>query len=205
VTEAAAVSEAAAERQIWLVRHGETEWTKSGRHTGRSDVPLTDVGRRQAEGIARRLAGHRFALVLTSPRSRAADTARLAGFPEAILEPDLAEWDYGAFEGRTTADIRSEIADWSIWTGPWHQGETVEQVGARADRVIERCLDPGVEGDVLLFAHGHLLRVLAARWLGLPPDAGRHFALGTATLAVLGWERTNRVIETWNEACHLSP
>lgn len=194
----------APERQIWLVRHGETEWSKSGRHTGRSDIPLTDVGRRQAEALAGRLAGQRFALVLSSPRSRAAETAHLAGFPDAILDPDLGEWDYGEFEGRTTLDIRTEIPDWSIWTGPWRKGESVEAVGRRADRVIERCLDPAIDGDVALFAHGHLLRVLAARWIRLPADAGRIFALGTATIGVLGWERTTRVIETWNEACHLT-
>jgi probable phosphoglycerate mutase len=195
------VSDDTPERQIWLVRHGETDWTKSGRHTGRSDIPLTDLGRRQAESLVSRLAGHRFALVLTSPRSRAAETARLAGFPDAIAEPDLGEWDYGEFEGRTTPEIRTEIPDWSIWTGPWRNGESVEDVGRRADRVIERCLDPAVDGDCLLFAHGHLLRVLAARWIRLPADAGRLFALGTATIGILGWERSTRVIETWNEAC----
>jgi probable phosphoglycerate mutase len=197
------MSEPDPERQIWLVRHGETEWARSGRHTGRSDIPLTDLGREQAGALARRLAGHRFALVLTSPRSRAAETARLAGFPDAIVESYLGEWDYGEFEGRTTADIRAEIPDWSIWTGPWRKGESVEQVGVRADRIIERCLDPQVDGDVLLFAHGHLLRVLAARWIGSPPDAGRRLALGTATIGILGWDRGTRVIETWNEACHL--
>jgi broad specificity phosphatase PhoE len=195
------VSDDTPERQVWLVRHGETEWAKSGRHTGRSDIPLTDFGRRQAEALAHRLAGRRFSLVLTSPRSRAAETARLAGFPDATIEPDLGEWDYGEFEGRTTADIRTEIPDWSIWKGPWREGETVEAVGRRADRIIERCLEPAVDGDVLLFAHGHLLRVLAARWIRLPADAGRLFALGTATIGILGWERNNRVIETWNEAC----
>ena len=194
----------AAERQIWLVRHGETEWTKSGRHTGRSDIPLTDVGRRQAGALADRLRGQRFALVLSSPRSRAAETAHLAGFPDAIIEPDLGEWDYGEFEGRTTLDIRTEIPDWSIWTGPWRNGESVEDVGRRADRVIERCLDHAIDGDVVLFAHGHLLRVLAARWIRLLPDAGRIFALGTATIGVLGWERDTRVIERWNDGCHLA-
>ncbi len=199
------MTEGATERQIWLVRHGETEWTRSGRHTGRSDIPLTDAGRQQAEALAQRLAGHRFALVLTSPRSRAAETARLAGFGDtAVVDHDLREWDYGAFEGRTTAEIRVEIPDWSIWTGPWRGGETLDDVAARADRVIERCLDQNVEGDVLLFAHGHFLRILAARWLGLPASAGRSFALGTATVGVLGWERQTRVIETWNEACHLT-
>lgn len=195
---------AAPERQIWLARHGETDWSRSGRHTGRTDIPLTDLGRQQAEGLARRLDGHRFALVLASPRSRAVETARLAGFPDPVVDPDLGEWDYGEFEGRTTIDIRTEVPGWSIWTGPWRAGETVDQVGIRADRLIERCLDPRVEGDALLFAHGHLLRVLAARWINLPADAGCHFALGTATIGILGWERTNRAVETWNEACHLS-
>lgn len=195
----------APERQIWLVRHGETEWSKSGRHTGRSDIPLTDIGRRQADALAARIDRHRFALVLSSPRSRALETARLAGFADTVvIDPDLREWDYGDFEGRTTADIRTEIPDWTIWTGPWRNGETVEQVGVRADRVIERCLDPHVDGDAVLFAHGHLLRVLAARWVQLPPAAGRLFALGTATIGILGWDRETRVIETWNEACHLS-
>ncbi len=198
------MSHEAPERQIWLVRHGETEWSRSGRHTGRSDIPLTDLGRRQAEALARRLTGHRFALVLTSPRSRALETARLAGYAGADIEPDLGEWDYGEFEGRTTVDIRTEIPGWSTWTGPWRGGETVDQVGARADRVIERCLDTRVEGDVLLFAHGHLLRVLAARWIEMPAVGGRHLALGTATIGILGWERASRAIETWNEACHLS-
>ena len=198
------MSDPAPERQIWLARHGETEWSTSGRHTGRTDIPLTDLGRTQAAALGRRLGGHAFALVLTSPRSRAAETARLAGFPDAVIDPDLGEWDYGEFEGRTTADIRTEIPDWSIWAGPWRRGETVEAVGIRADRVIARCLDPSVDGDVLLFAHGHLLRVLAARWIGLPAAGGASLALGTATVGILGWERANRVIETWNEACHQS-
>ena len=197
------MSQPTAERQIYLVRHGETEWSVNGRHTGRTDIPLTDTGREQANDLGRRIGEHPFGLVLTSPLSRAADTARLSGFPNAERVDDLREWDYGAFEGRTTADIRAEIPAWSIWTGPWRGGETALQVGARADRVLARCLDPSVEGDALLFAHGHLLRVLTARWLGLPARQGALFALGTATIGILGWERSNRVIETWNEACHL--
>jgi broad specificity phosphatase PhoE len=191
------------ERQIYLVRHGETEWSVNGRHTGRTDVPLTDVGREQAKDLGRRVRGHPFALVLTSPLSRAAETARIAGFGDAERVDDLREWDYGAFEGRKTVDIRAEIPDWSIWTGPWRGGETARQIGARADRVLARCLDRAVDGDALLFAHGHVLRVLTARWLGLPARQGALFALGTATIGILGWERENRVIETWNEACHL--
>jgi broad specificity phosphatase PhoE len=197
------VNDPAPERQIYLVRHGETEWARQGRHTGRTDIPLTDVGREQARDLGRRIGEHPFALVLTSPLSRAAETARLSGFAAAERDDDLREWDYGAVEGRTTAEIRAEIPDWSIWAGPWRGGETARQVGARADRVIARCLDPSVKGDALLFAHGHFLRVLTARWLGLQPRAGALFALGTATIGILGWERSNRVIETWNEACHL--
>lgn len=197
------MSDALPERQIWLVRHGETEWARLGRHTGRTDIPLTDAGREQAQALGRRLAGHSFELVLTSPLSRAADTAGLAGFATAEPEPDLLEWDYGALEGRTSVDIRDEMPGWTIWTGPWPAAETVDEVGARADRVIARCLDERLTGDCLLFAHGHLLRVLAARWLRQPAAGGSMFALGTATLGILGWDRLNPVIETWNEACHL--
>jgi broad specificity phosphatase PhoE len=192
------------ERQIHIVRHGETEWSRSGQHTGRTDIPLTDVGRRQADELGRRLRGHAFALVLTSPLSRAAETATLAGFGGALPADDLMEWDYGGVEGRTTDKIREDLPGWTIWDGPWLGGETADEVGARVDRVLARCLDASVAGDTLLFAHGHVLRVLAARWLGLRPRDGAHFALGTATIGVLGWERANRVIETWNEACHLS-
>jgi broad specificity phosphatase PhoE len=197
------VSDAPVERQVWLVRHGETEWAKLGRHTGRTDIPLTEVGRDQAVALGERLAGHRFALALTSPLSRAADTARLAGIGEPIVDADLAEWDYGALEGRTTKDIRVSYPGWTIWTGPWPGAETIDEVGARVDRVIARCLDRRVDGDVVLFAHGHLLRILAARWLRLPPTGGSMFALGTATIGILGWDRENPVVESWNVACHL--
>lgn len=194
----------APERQLWLVRHGETEWATLGRHTGRTDIPLTDAGREQARALGARLDGRSFALVLTSPLSRAAETAALAGFGDhAQPEDDLMEWDYGALEGRTTPDIQTEFADWSIWAGPWPDGETVEQVGARADRVLARCLAPDVTGDVLLFAHGHMLRILAARWLRLPPENGGLFALSTATVSIVGWDRGRPVIETWNDSGHL--
>ena len=195
--------ERAPEQQVWLVRHGETEWARLGRHTGRTDVPLTETGREQAGALGRRLAATKFDLVLTSPLSRAADTARLAGFDGvAVVEPDLREWDYGALEGRLTAEIRDDYPGWSIWTGPWPEGETVEEVGARADRVLARIR--AADGDVLLFSHGHLLRVLTARWLDLPPALGALFALSTATVSILGWDRENAVIETWNEDCHLA-
>jgi broad specificity phosphatase PhoE len=186
--------------EIWLVRHGETAWSASGRHTGRTDIPLTDDGVRQAEALARRLAGARFALVLTSPLARARETCRLAGLAAAAeVDPDLAEWDYGALEGRTSAEIRGEIPGWTIWDGPVPGGETADQVGARADRVLARALEGG--GDVALFAHGHVLRVTAARWLGLPATEGRLFALDTASVSVLGHEQEHRVVRCWNERC----
>ncbi len=186
--------------EIWLVRHGETEWTVSGAHTGRTDIPLTAAGERHAVEIAGCLAGRRFALVLTSPLQRARETCRLAGYGDAAqIEPDLREWDYGLYEGRTSAEIRKEAPGWTIWTSPVPQGETIAQMAARAGRVIARALDAG--GDVALFAHGHLLRVLAACWLGLPPEDGKLFALGTASLSVLGWEHETRVIARWNSAC----
>ncbi len=186
--------------QIWLVRHGETGWAAAGRHTGRTDVPLTDAGREQARMLGRRLAGHSFATVLSSPLSRALDTATLAGFQTAVVtDPDLQEWDYGDLEGLQTSEIREAFPGWSIWTGPWPGGETINDVSARADRVLAR-IDPS-GGTALLIAHGHLLRILAARWLGLQPTSGGLFALGTATISVLGWDRDNRVIETWNESC----
>jgi broad specificity phosphatase PhoE len=191
------------ERQVWLVRHGETEWARLGRHTGRTDVPLTDTGREHARTLGRRLAGTTFGLVLTSPLARAAETAALAGFGAmAVVDPELREWDYGALEGRLTADIREDYPGWSIWTGPWPDGETVDEVGARADHVLARIR--AADADVLVFSHGHFLRVLAARWLDLPPASGGLFALGTATVSILGWDRENPVIETWNEACPLA-
>ena len=186
------------EPRIWLARHGETEWSRDGRHTGLTEVPLTELGRIQAEALGSRLTRHRFALVLTSPRSRAADTARLAGFANAVTDPYLAEWDYGALEGRRTADIAAEFPGWSIWTGPWPGGETIDQVSVRADRILARCLALDVDGDTLIFGHGHMLRVLAARWLGMAGKSGALFGLSTASVSVLGWEHERRIIETWN-------
>jgi broad specificity phosphatase PhoE len=189
------------ERQIWLVRHGQTAWSQDGRHTGLTDIQLTEAGRDQARRLGERLVGHRFALVLTSPRTRATETAELAGFGDgAVTEPDLAEWDYGAFEGRRTAEIVADHPGWTIWTGPWPDGETVERVGARADRILARCLAPEVDGDALLFGHGHMLRVVAARWIGLPGASGGLFGLSTASISVLGWEHDRPIIETWNTA-----
>ena len=183
---------------IWLVRHGETEWTRSGQHTGRTDIALTAAGEQQAKALGRHLASRRFALVLTSPLGRARETCRLAGYAgEAQLSDDLLEWDYGVYEGRTTAAIRTEQPGWSIWTTSVPQGESVEQVGQRVRRVIERA--DAVAGDVALFAHAHVLRILGACWIGLPPIHGRNLTLGTASLSVLGYERETRVIQVWNQ------
>jgi len=185
--------------KLWLIRHGETEWSRSGAHTGRTDLPLTPAGEAKATAIGRYLRGMKFALVLTSPLQRARETCRLAGYGDiAQLEPDLMEWSYGAYEGRTSAEIRQEIPGWNIWINGVASGETVEQVGARARRVIERAST--AEGDAALFAHGHVLRILTACWLGLEPAAGRLFAFDTACLSVLGYEREIRVIERWNES-----
>jgi broad specificity phosphatase PhoE len=180
---------------IVLVRHGETEWSASGQHTSRSDIPLTDRGREAAMRLRERVAGREFALVLASPRRRARETAELAGFTPEI-DPDLAEVDYGDYEGRTTNEIRAERPDWSLWVDGTPGGETPAQAGARADRVLARAL--AADGDVLIFAHGHILRIVAARWIGLPPEHGASFALDTASVSELGFERENRVIEHWN-------
>jgi len=185
--------------KLWLIRHGETEWSRSGQHTGRTDLPLTPTGEAKAAAIGRYLHGKKFALVLTSPLQRARETCRIAGYADvAQLEPDLMEWSYGAYEGRTSAEIRQEVPGWNIWTHGVIGGETVEQVGARARRVIERA--SAAEGEVALFAHGHVLRILTACWLGLDPGAGRLFAFDTACLSVLGYEREIRVIERWNQS-----
>jgi broad specificity phosphatase PhoE len=185
--------------KLWLIRHGETDWSRSGAHTGRTDLPLTPTGQAKAAAIGRYLQGKKFALVLTSPLQRARETCRLAGYGDvAQLEPDLMEWSYGAYEGRTSAEIQREVPGWNIWTHGVVGGETVEQVGVRARRVIERAT--AAEGDVALFAHGHVLRILTACWLGLEPAGGRLFALDTACLSVLGYERETRVIERWNQS-----
>ena len=188
--------------RLWLIRHGETAWSLSGQHTGRTDIPLTPRGVRQAELLGRRLATRTFARVLTSPLARARETCRLAGqLGAATVDEDLREWDYGDYEGRTSAEIRQEVPGWTIWTGTLPGGESAQQVGARADRVIERSLR--ANGEVALFAHGHLLRILAARWLQLPAVGGRYLALDTASLSKLGTERDQPVIRSWNESYDL--
>lgn len=188
-------------KEIWLIRHGETEWTLSGAHTSKTDIPLTAAGREKAEAVGRFLANRPFALVLSSPLTRAYETCRLAGYGDvAEIEPRLCEWDYGDYEGRTTPDIRKTRPDWFLWTSGVPNGEAVEAVGARADAVIERAKNAcGSESSaVALFAHGHILRILASRWLGLRPQDGRLLALGTGTVSVLGYERETPVITRWN-------
>jgi probable phosphoglycerate mutase len=183
--------------EVVLVRHGETEWSKAGRHTGRTDVPLTAEGRLQAERLRAQLAGRGFSLVLTSPLSRALETCQLAGLgPRAERCDDLLEWDYGSYEGVTTDEIRRARPGWTVFTEGATGGETAAQVGQRVDRVIAR-IRPSA-GDAVLFAHAHVLRILAARWLGLAPEGGRYFALATASLSVLGQEREASVIRRWN-------
>jgi probable phosphoglycerate mutase len=184
--------------EVVLVRHGETEWAREGKHTGRTDIPLTERGRRQGEAVGAALEGRRFALVLTSPLERALETCRLAGFGDvAELRDELREWDYGAYEGRKTVEIREEVPGWTLWRDGAPEGETIEEVAARVDGLLAELRS--VQGDALLFAHGHLLRVLAARWLGLEPQAGALFALDPASISTLGYERETSVIRLWNE------
>lgn len=185
--------------EIVLVRHGETEWSASGRHTGRTNVPLTAQGERQAKAVVALLAGHDFALVLSSPLQRAVRTAEIAGLPDVELDPDLQEWDYGAYEGLTTAEIRERRPGWSLWRDGVPDGETLQHVAARADRAIARIRQSLDDGDVAVVAHGHFLRVLGARWVGLDPSCGAHLALDTATVSVLGFEHAEPVIRHWNQ------
>ncbi|MFI6794042.1 histidine phosphatase family protein [Streptosporangium canum] len=188
--------------EMILLRHGETEWSRDGRHTGRTDLPLTDKGDNQARALAPLVKGRTFDLTLVSPALRARRTAELAGLTDYETDPDLWEWDYGGYEGITTPDIRETRPGWFLWRDgvipgdAEHPGESAQEVGARADRVIARAR--AVDGDVVLVAHGHFLRVLCARWLGLPPENGRHFRLDTGTYSRLGYERDEPVVLTWN-------
>ena len=199
--------------EIWLIRHGETAWSLSGQHTSFTDIPLTDHGRKRAEELRDFLAGRQFAAVFVSPRERARETCAIAGYGDvAVVEDNLQEWNYGEAEGKTTPQMREIYGPgWSVWTNPLKGGETVEAVGERADKVIARALaavaDPthddktvvnGAPRAVALFAHAHILRILAARWIGLPAVNGKNFGLGTGSVSVLGFERENRVIEKWN-------
>lgn len=193
------------EQRIVLVRHAQTEWSLSGQHTGTTDLPLTDAGRDLTEHLRRRLAADRFARVLTSPLRRAAETCEIAGFAdEAEVCDDLVEWGYGTYEGRTTADIRSERPGWDLWRDGAPEGESPADVCRRIDRVVDTLLeicDAG--GDVLIFGHGHSLKALTIRWLGLDIVHGRHLDLGTGSVSTLGWKREVRVLDGWNDRSHL--
>ena len=183
-------------QELWLVRHGATEWSGNGRHTSTTDLPLLPEGEADATGLAPRLAEVNFDQVLTSPLGRARKTAALAGFSDAEVDEDLVEWRYGDYEGLTTEQIRERVPDWTVWTRPCPGGESAAEVARRLDRVVARARE--VPGRTLAFAHGHCLRVLAARWLGLPPTEGRLLRLDTATLSALGYERDTAVVLRWN-------
>ncbi len=186
-------------REIWLIRHGETAWSLSGAHTGLTDLPLTPAGEARAAQIKGRLEGNRFSLVLTSPLQRARRTCELAGFGSvAQIEPNLLEWNYGDYEGRTTDEVRKQRPGWSLFRDGVPGGETIEAVGKRAQAVIDRALE--ADGDVALFAHGHILRILASVWLGIEPAGARHLSLFPAAISTLGYERETRTIVRWNLA-----
>jgi len=204
--------------ELWLVRHGETEWSAENKHTSRTDIGLTELGRARAAVLGKYLAGVEFCAVMRSPMGRARETCEIAGFGDrAIVDEGLREWDYGVYEGRTTAEIQREIPGWSVWKDPVIGGESLEQVGGRADGVIARALSlagqptsqirdvghpdakPGTN-RVLLFGHAHILRILAARWIGLAPVAGSLLVLGTGSVSVLGWERETSVVQRWNNS-----
>ena len=182
--------------ELWMVRHGETEWSRTGRHTGTTDLPLTAAGEAAASALRPRLAGVSFARVLTSPLERARRTAALAGFPNAVPDPRLAEWDYGEYEGVTTPEIRRSVPGWTVWTHGAPGGETAAEVAARLDAVVADVR--ATHGPVLVFSHGHALRALAARWLGLPVTNGRLFILDTGTVSVLGFEHAEPAVRRWN-------
>jgi probable phosphoglycerate mutase len=184
------------EPELWLVRHGETEWSKVRKHTGRTDLPLTADGEAAAAKLAPRLAGVHFDLVLASPLRRATRTAELAGL-SPVPEPNAVEWDYGDYEGVTTMEIRETVPDWRVWRGPIPNGETIDEVAKRAEAVIQRVREEARERAILV-AHGHFSRILAMRWLGFPADGGEHLRLGTATVSVLGWDRGVPIVERWN-------
>ena len=182
---------------LWLIRHGETEWSLSGAHTGRTDLALTAAGEESARAIGRELAGHQFSLVLTSPLKRAVRTCELAGYgDQAQVDPNLYEWDYGSYEGKTTDQVRAERPGWFLFRDGVPGGETIGQVAARAHDVIDRAVK--AEGDVALFAHGHILRILTACWLGLPPEDAKMFVMGTGGISTLGYEHETRAILRWN-------
>ncbi len=190
--------------EVYLARHGETEWTITGQHTGRTDVPLTARGERNALSLGKRLAGESFGVVLTSPLSRARETCRLAGFGDgALVDDDLAEWDYGSYDGKRSADIRLEAPDWNLFRDGCPGGESPMQVAARADRVVARLRKE--QGRALIFSHGHFIRVLAARWLNLEVEGAALFVLSTAAVSIVGYEHneTEPAVRLWNDCRHV--
>ena len=190
-----------ASQSIWLLRHGATEWSRNGRHTGSSDIPLLPEGEEEAKALAPRLRGQSFAQVWVSPLQRARRTCELAGLgAQADVHPDLREWDYGDYEGITTKEIRQTVPAWSVWSHGCPGGEDAAAVTARCQRVIDQLLT--IEGDVALFAHGHILRSLAGTWMEQGACGGKHLILGTGTYSVLGFERENRALKHWNAPCH---
>jgi probable phosphoglycerate mutase len=191
-------------QRIVLARHAETEWSASGRHTGRTDIALTDAGRDAAVNLGARLAAHRFDHVASSPLGRAPETARLAGYPSPTIDDNLLEWDYGDHEGRTTADIRGERPGWELWTDGAPGGESPGEVSDRADAAVEQAAGRCRNGwDSIVFGHGHMLTAMAVRWVGLPIEAGRLLKISTGSVAILEWKREHRVIDLWNDRSHL--
>ncbi|HKO19631.1 MAG TPA: histidine phosphatase family protein [Acidobacteriaceae bacterium] len=189
--------------ELWLVRHGETEWSASGKHTSVTDVSLTEKGRERAAELGRFLAETEFCAVFRSPMGRARETCEIAGFgARAVVDDDLCEWNYGVYEGRTTREIQTEIPGWSVWKDAIIGGESLDEVGARADRMIAKAVQVadgmGTACNIALFGHAHILRILAARWVGLSPSGGALLALSTGSVSVLGWERERRVVQLWN-------
>jgi probable phosphoglycerate mutase len=183
---------------VWVLRHGATEWSLNGRHTGTTDLPLVDRGRRQAEALGGVLDGRSFALVLVSPLARARETCRIAGYGDrGEVDDDLREWDYGDYEGLTTEQIRRTAPGWTVWSGTCPGGETMAQVTARADRIIDRAR--AADGETVLFGHGHILRVVAARWCEFDAVEGRRFPLDTGTVSILGWEHEHPAVRRWND------
>ncbi|MBV8211791.1 MAG: histidine phosphatase family protein [Verrucomicrobia bacterium] len=182
---------------VYLIRHGETEWARSGRHTGLTDIPLTDAGREQAGFLLPIFDDVKFTRILSSPLQRALETAKLAGLGSRVeLDKELLEWAYGDYEGLTTRQIRDRVPDWTVWTHPCPNGETIDQISLRAHRVVAKLRS--IEGNVAIFSHGHFLRVLVCRWIGLSANHGSHYLLGTSTLSILGYESEVPVIKTWN-------
>ncbi|MGB3733927.1 MAG: histidine phosphatase family protein [Ilumatobacter sp.] len=192
-------------QRIVLARHAETEWSITGQHTGRTDIPLTDAGRDAAVELGKRIDGYRFDRVISSPLVRARTTARLAGYDDPEIDDNLLEWDYGDYEGVTTADIRADRPGWELWTDGAPNGESPDEVTARADAAVEHAVGICESGcDAIVFGHGHMLTALAVRWIGLPIAHGKHFRISTGSIGILRWKRENRVLDLWNDRSHLT-